>query len=67
MEKTYGLRAVKLTEIPVADRLRAARVAARTLAHDGEETTDLLAAALFPSDKTYWVRAQAEPETLLAA
>lgn len=54
--KTYGLRAVKLTEIPRDQRLQAARLVAREGTHEPE---DLITAALFPSDKIYFVRAQA--------
>ena len=59
--KSHGLRAVKLTEIPLEQRLSAARVAVRSL-YQEQDGADILAAALFPSDRTYWVRAQAEPE-----
>lgn len=66
MRKQYGLRAIKLTEIPQEERLRAARRAARD-AHDDQETCSLLVAALFPSDKIYFVRAQALGELPVAA
>lgn len=67
MEKTYGLRAVKLTEIPMKDRMSAARRASKAHAHTDEETCELIAAALCPSDRTYWVRAQAFGELPAAA
>ena len=55
--KTHGLLAVKLTEIPPTERLRAARRAART--HPEEEPANFLLAALCPSETVYFVRAQA--------
>jgi hypothetical protein len=62
--KKHGLLAVKLTEIPVKDRLSAARRVAR----DGtQEPEALVMAALFPSDKVYFVRAQAVGELPCAA
>lgn len=64
MEKTYGLRPVKLTEIPLRDRLSAARRVARN--GDGEPA-ELIAAALAPSSRVYWVRAQALGELPVAA
>lgn len=63
--KTHGLLAVKLTEIPAKDRLSAARRAAR--AHPEEEPANLLLAAIAPSDKIYFVRAQAAGELPAAA
>lgn len=36
MEKTYGLRAVRLTDIPLAARMIAARVAAKECADEAE-------------------------------
>ena len=63
--KTHGLVAVKLTEIPAKDRLSAARRAAK--AHPEEEPTDLLLAAIYPSDRIYFVRAQALGELPAAA
>lgn len=64
MRKTHGLRAIKLTDIPREQRLQAARRAARCGA---AEPADLITAALFPSDKVYWVRAQALGELPVAA
>ena len=62
--KQHGLLAVKLTEIPREQRLSAAR----RIAHEGtEEPTDIIVAALFPSDKVYFVRAQAAGELPCAA
>ena len=63
--KTHGLLAVKLTEIPIEERMRAARRAAR--AHPDEEPTKLLLAAICPSDNVYFVRAQAAGELPAAA
>jgi hypothetical protein len=64
--KVHGLRAVKLTDIPLQRRLRAARLACQQGSHDGKESSEILAAALFPSDQTYWVRVQAVEELLAA-
>lgn len=47
---------VKLSEIPLEQRLEAARQAARWEPGD-EERQALLAAALWPSNETYWVAA----------
>jgi len=64
MAKTHGLLAVKLTEIPREQRLQAARRVAR----EGEiEPADLIVAALYPSDRVYFVRAQAAGELPVAA
>ena len=63
--KTHGLLAVKLTEIPLEERVRAARRAAR--AHAEEEPVALLLAAICPSDRIYFVRAQAAGELPAAA
>lgn len=63
--KKHGLLAVKLTDIPFDERMRAARRAAR--AHGEAEPTDLLLAAICPSDKVYFVRAQAAGELPAAA
>ena len=67
LEKTYGLRAVKLTDIPLDQRMSAARYAARQLCVDEAEAESILYAALLPSDTIYWVRAQAAAPELLAA
>lgn len=49
------LRPVKLTDIPLKDRLAAAQ---REAQHATEtERLSLLAAALQPSDRTYWIAA----------
>lgn len=50
---------VRLCDIPLSVRAHAAQQAARTA--DQEERTSLLAAALNPSDTTYYVQAEAEP------
>ena len=63
--KTYGLLAVKLSEIPRDQRLQAARRVAREGTE--EPADDLIVAALFPSDKIYFVRAQAAGELPCAA
>lgn len=49
---------VRLTDIPIDERCRAAQVASRQ-ARDEQETMSLLAAALDPSERVYWVRADA--------
>ena len=64
MAKTHGLLAIKLTEIPRDQRLQAARHIAR---EGTEEPVDVIVAALFPSDKIYFVRAQAAGELPAAA
>lgn len=64
LRKTHGLLAVKLTEIPRDQRLQAARRVAR---EGSAEPGDLVMAALFPSDKVYFVRAQAAGELPAAA
>lgn len=50
------LKPVRLTDIPVDVRCRAAQQAAKTC-KDGEEAQALLAAALMPSETVYWVKA----------
>lgn len=65
--KVHGLRAVKLTDIPLQRRLSAARVVVKSLCDESPERVDVLAAAMFPSDKTYWIRVQAEWPEVLAA
>lgn len=65
--KMYGLLAVKLTEIPLEQRIRAARRAVKESCHSDEETCSVLVAAMFPSDKIYFVRAQAAGELPVAA
>ena len=62
--KSYGLAAVKLSEIPRDQRLQAARRVAR---EGTEEPADLIVAAFFPSDRIYFVRAQALGELPAAA
>ena len=62
--KKHGLLAVKLSEIPRDQRLQAARRVAR---EGTEEPADIIVAALFPSDKVYFVRAQAAGEFPCAA
>lgn len=60
--KTHGLRAVKLTEIPLE-----ARVSAAKSVPPSQRDPEVLAAAFYPSDATYWVSAQAFEEFLAAA
>ena len=67
MEKTYGLVAVRLTDIPLKLRMRAAGVAARELCSCAEEIESVLYAALLPSDDIHWVRAQAREAAERAA
>lgn len=64
--KKHGLLAVKLSEIPLEQRLSAARRCAREC-HDSDETCSVIVAAMFPSDKIYFVRAQAAGELPAAA
>lgn len=54
--KAQPLKAVRLTDVPITQRLRAARVEGRTAA-DNAERLSLLAAAIAPSDRVYWIRA----------
>jgi len=58
----HGLRAVKLTDIPLATRV----AAAKSVPAD-QRDSEVLAAAFFPSDATYWVPAHAVEEFLAAA
>ena len=58
----HGLRAVKLTQIPLE-----ARVSAATSVPALQRDPEVLAAAFDPSDATYWVPAQAVEEFLAAA
>jgi len=52
--KRIPLTPVRLTEIPLNQRMRAARILCREAA-DSDERISLLAAALSPSDKVYFV------------
>jgi hypothetical protein len=60
------LTPVRLTEIPLDRRLMAAREACRR-EDDGQMRTELLAAALFPSDRIYWVAQAAQVAGTLQA
>jgi hypothetical protein len=60
------LQRIRLSDLPFEVRVAAARREART-ASDAEEASGLLLAALFPSDKIYFVRADAEPDVELRA
>lgn len=60
--KHHGLRAVKLTDIPLE-----ARVSAATSVPTSQRDPEVLAVAFDPSDATYWVPAQAVEEFLAAA
>lgn len=52
------LTPVRLTDIPPQLRLRAAHQLLKGV-KDGDEAQELLAAAISPSDRTYYVRADA--------
>lgn len=54
----HGLIPVRLDEIPYEKRMTAARLAAREC-NDEDEANEVLLAALFPSSRVHWVRAQA--------
>lgn len=63
--KRMRLTPVKLSEIPFERRMAAARVEARNAVTDTERG-EILMAAMFPSDKVFWVKAD-EAEPLRAA
>lgn len=52
------LTAVRLTEIPFSQRMSAARIAAKDC-HTPKEALEVLAAAIGPSEKVYWIRTEA--------
>lgn len=54
--KRKRLVAISLRDIPYAQRMHAARIAARECNTDAERD-ELLLAALVPSDKRYWIYA----------
>ncbi len=53
--KRAPLTSIRLTEIPFTQRMAAARRECRQAADDSERE-EIMMAALFPSDKLYWVR-----------
>ena len=67
IRKKYGLLAVRLTDIPFEERMRAAQRAAKESCHSQDETCSVMVAAINPSDKIYFVRAQAAGELPAAA
>lgn len=54
--KRVPLVAVRLTEIPLAQRMAAARRECQEAENDNERH-EIMYAAMFPSDTLYWVRA----------
>lgn len=60
------LQRIRLSDVPERVRVAAARREAKTT-HDSDEAASLLLAALFPSDKAYFVRADAEADPELRA
>jgi hypothetical protein len=54
--KRAPLTPIRLTEIPFSTRMSAARRECQQ-ATDDSEREEIMFAALFPSDKLYWVRA----------
>lgn len=48
---------VRLSEIPFNKRMAAARLEAREAADDNERA-EIIMAAMFPSEKVYWVKAE---------
>lgn len=58
MPKRKKLRAVRLTDIPLAVRCQAARQLADKVTQ--AERAELMAAALLPSDTRYWVLVEKE-------
>jgi hypothetical protein len=66
MMKRCKLTPVRLTEIPFNQRMSAARRAAREAADDNERG-EIMMAALFPSDKLYWVKTPIEFDLPAAA
>jgi len=63
--KRVRLAPVRLTEIPLSQRMHAAQQACRHAA-DENERADLFIAALFPSDKCYWVHIDTDHAELAA-
>lgn len=57
--KRARLTPVRLTEIPFEKRMAAARRECREAADDAERD-EIMFAAMFPSDKLYWVEAPDE-------
>lgn len=53
--KRVPLTPVRLTDIPFSERMHAARLATKEAVDDAERDA-ILFAALFPSDKLYWVK-----------
>jgi len=51
------LTPIRLADVPFEQRMSAAREAARDC-HTPKEAHELLAAALFPSERVYWVRSE---------
>lgn len=64
--KRVPLKRVRLSEIPFDRRMIGARVALRH-AESPEERQDIMIAALFPSDRVYYVSAASDDEQLRAA
>lgn len=59
------LTPVRLSEIPLTKRMSAARIAAKEC-RTPDEISEVMAAALWPSEKTYWIRAEAVIEAQAA-
>jgi hypothetical protein len=60
--KVHGLERVRLSDIGFDERMKAARIAARSFCKDEGERDAVLLAALVPSDNVYWIRRQAMSE-----
>jgi hypothetical protein len=52
------LTPIRLVDIPLPQRMSAARQAARDC-HTPREVHEVMVAALWPSETTYWLRAEA--------
>lgn len=63
--KRMKLTAVRLSEIPFNQRMIAARIATKH-ADDDNERAEILMAAMFPSDKLFWVVCPTEQKPLAA-
>src|SRR5437867_467028 len=53
--RSRPLRPVRLTDLPLSVRLRAAREVGREVAGNMDMVADVFAAAILPSDRIYWI------------
>jgi len=64
--KLRGMEPIRLCDIPFDKRMSAARRAARECDDDGEKAA-VIFAAMFPSDRVYWIRRVLVADELAAA